>query len=283
MCISPMSIPRVNGTGAADRITVPCGKCSFCRKRRRDDWTIRLTEEMKDHHDAIFLTLTYNDENLIYADELPTLYKPDIQNFLKRLRKRLNFNIRYYAVGEYGGQTIRPHYHLIIFGLSKLHENIIKLAWSNYNKKTKQYSPIGSIYIGTVGIRSIKYVTKYHVNRNEHPDGVEKEFTLMSTRPAIGANYVEKMVNYHSGNITKNYYTLYERKLHLPRYYQEKLYTDADREAMAEIYASTDYNKEDKEAWEKKNPKGNYYKYLSDKIANHEKQFKNKKRRNETI
>lgn len=46
---------------------------------------------------------------------IPHLSKRDLQLFLKRLRKRLNEKIRYYAVGEYGPVHFRPHYHLLLW------------------------------------------------------------------------------------------------------------------------------------------------------------------------
>lgn len=50
---------------------------------------------------------------------IPILRKKDVQNFLKRLRyyvaKETNSRFRYFCVGEYGCQTFRPHYHLLLF------------------------------------------------------------------------------------------------------------------------------------------------------------------------
>ena len=51
------------------------------------------------------------------------IYWPDVQNFIKRLRiniKRFypeNYEIKvtYWAVGEYGSHTYRPHFHLLIY------------------------------------------------------------------------------------------------------------------------------------------------------------------------
>lgn len=257
---------------------MPCGKCSHCKTKRREDWTIRLLEEMKDHDNAVFVTLTYADENIIYAEYLPTLYKPDLQNFIKRLRKRLGANkIRYYAVGEYGGKTIRPHYHLIIFGLSRKNIDIIQKAWSLDNK------PIGLVHVGNVNIKTIKYVTKYHVNRNEYPDGVEPEFTVMSRKPAIGASYVTKMDKFHSGQIDRVFYQDYQHKKGLPRYYKDKMYTEEEKQQLFELHSNKDYLKEEREAWQKKHPNANWYNHMATKILNTEKLFKNKKRDNETI
>lgn len=65
-------------------------------------------------NESSFITLTYDDQHLP-ANQ--TLVKPHPQNFLKRLRKRLEpQKIRYYLVGEYGDTTQRPHYHAILFG-----------------------------------------------------------------------------------------------------------------------------------------------------------------------
>lgn len=41
------------------------------------------------------------------------LWTPDIQNFFKKLNKRIHVHYSYYYVGEYGGQYGRPHYHII--------------------------------------------------------------------------------------------------------------------------------------------------------------------------
>ena len=47
-----------------------------------------------------------------------SLRKRDFQLFMKRLRKKYSDDrIRFYACGEYGSETFRPHYHAILFGL----------------------------------------------------------------------------------------------------------------------------------------------------------------------
>lgn len=68
---------------------------------------------------------------------IPYLYKPDIQNFIKRLRKQCNEKfkeqIRYYAVGEYGPRTFRPHYHLLLWfeseQLSQEFAQVVSSCW----------------------------------------------------------------------------------------------------------------------------------------------------------
>lgn len=214
-----------------------------------------------------FVTLTYADDNIRWTDNGPSLYKPDLQMFWKKLRKK--YKIRYYAVGEYGGKTKRPHYHALIFGLNHKHYNSIQKAWS-----------LGNVHLGDVNIKTIKYVTKYHVNKNEAPYGVWPEFTTMSLKPAIGASYIDKMANYHDGNLNRAFYSYYNIKMRLPRYYKQKLYTDEEREEL--YYRQFEHN-ENIDEWEKKNPGENFFQYQHDKNLANEESFKSKKRKNETI
>lgn len=85
-----------------------------CRINRRRGWAGRILLESMGYPASYFVTLTYAPPFLPLADgRVPTLFKPDLQNFCKRLRKRFSF--RYFACGEYGETRGRPHYHLILF------------------------------------------------------------------------------------------------------------------------------------------------------------------------
>ena len=64
----------------------------------------------------------YIDDNygFSHSDCVPLLYYPDLQRFIKRLRKQITLNfkdekVRYYAVGEYGTSSYRPHWHILLF------------------------------------------------------------------------------------------------------------------------------------------------------------------------
>lgn len=138
---------------------VPCGKCNFCLESRRNEWTFRLRMEMNVSHAAHFITLTYDDNNIVYSEHgHPTLVKRDLQLFTKRLRKEqdshTDLTLRYYSVGEYGTTTLRPHYHSIMFNLIPEVCNKLTTIWGK-----------GQLMVGTVTPASIHYVTKYHVNR----------------------------------------------------------------------------------------------------------------------
>jgi hypothetical protein len=97
-------------------VPAPCRKCIACRVNAKRLWTHRLILETKAHEKSSFITLTYDEHN---HPEDGSLSIPEIQKFIKRLRKRISpRRIRYYAVGEYGDRSWRPHYHLAIYGLS---------------------------------------------------------------------------------------------------------------------------------------------------------------------
>lgn len=205
-------------------IRVPCGQCISCRLNRASDWATRIMHEKKMCGVACFVTLTYDEENLPRVGEYATLVKSDVQLFLKRLRKEIApRKIRYYLCGEYGEHYCRPHYHLIIFGLSSLESClVIQKVW-----------PYGFVHCGDVTYDSACYVARYctklltgpkkewYIERNILP-----EFSLMSRRPGIGASWLEKYgkeIKAHHNVVVKG------RKMSPPRYYRDKIYDEVDR------------------------------------------------------
>ena len=138
-----------------DVMIIPCGQCTGCKLRKRKDWATRMELEAYGHdkESIWFVTLTYDDDHVPTQDtetgeifkggvnvwrdasERPrtvqTLSVEDIQLFMKRFRKAVRKPLRYFLAGEYGEQTARPHYHMILYGweptdlkqLYKIHHN----------------------------------------------------------------------------------------------------------------------------------------------------------------
>jgi len=100
-----------------DGSVVPCGKCPNCTARNVSQWSFRLTQELKVATTAYFITLTYDTAHIpITPTGRLTLNFRDLTLFFKRLRKAHGHSrIKYFAVGEYGGNTKRPHFHVILF------------------------------------------------------------------------------------------------------------------------------------------------------------------------
>jgi len=160
-----------------------CGQCIPCRLNRRRTWTARLLLEQRSHSVSSFVTLTYSDEFLPFGG---TLSPRDLQLFLKRLRKRLApEKVRYFACGEYGDVTNRPHYHLALFGCADA--VVIGDAWE-----------CGGVHVGELNEQSAAYVVSYTVKRmtakeDERLGGRHPEFARMSLRPGIGAHAVPSL------------------------------------------------------------------------------------------
>ena len=162
-------------------VPFPCGQCLPCRINRRRLWTHRLLLESYEHSDSIFITLTYADE---YLPEFASLDKKSIQLFLKRFRKSITpRKIRFYACGEYGSQTHRPHYHAIIFGASLLDGEQVARAW-----------PFGRVHVAECNRHTIQYVAGYVTKKfiKKEDDRVQ-EFATMSRKPGLGFGMVEKL------------------------------------------------------------------------------------------
>lgn len=224
--------------------TFPCGKCPVCVSRRTSQWSFRLMQQDKVSKSSVFLTLTYDTDNVpITKKGFMSLSKKDLQNFFKRLRKSQHiskedlekgYGIKYYAVGEYGSHYKRPHYHVILFNADILK---IEKSWKH-----------GSIHLGSVTGASVGYTLKYiskPVKITGDWDDRQKVFSCMSKR--LGANYLTKsMVKWHKDDVENRCYVNVGdgKKAAMPRYFKEKIYDENEREKIVSAYKKTIYEKE---------------------------------------
>jgi len=183
----------------------PCGTCEPCRVKKKREWTTRILLEASQHKQNCFVTLTYSD------DKLPPLgsLEPDhLKYFWMRLRKALYpQRFRYYAVGEYGDKSLRPHYHAAIFSFQTClygrtqHQKIKRRgyccppckiifdAWGFGGVDLAQVEPASAAYV-------TGYVIKKMVHRHdERLNGRYPEFSRSSRRPGIGADYAPEIAS----------------------------------------------------------------------------------------
>lgn len=197
-------------------LTIPCGKCIGCRIDHSREWANRMMLEARYHESSYFVTLTYDDMSL-YRDTKRTyvdpagnshtsfsLSKRSVQLFMKRLRRKFpDQEIRYFACGEYGSKTRRPHYHLILFGLSLPDLKLYKVNFDGsrlYNSDIlAKIWPYGFSVVAEVNWQTCAYVSRY-VTKKLTGDAslfyktfnIEPEFSLMSRKPGLGRPYYDE-------------------------------------------------------------------------------------------
>lgn len=190
---------------------VPCGRCLDCQKRVSSDWVFRLTQESTNNKYSLFLTLTYNNENL---PKDSNLHYRDVQLFFHRLRH--HFRFRFFCIGEYGfNGTLRPHYHIILFS----NDNKINSSLNLYNQVWNK----GFVSVDPLTIGRVKYVSSYSSLSDVVRHSV-RPFRHMSLRPAIGFNFLHSPIFKKSLEIDRFAYRRCENGRNfyqvIPRYYQ---------------------------------------------------------------
>lgn len=241
-CYSPMNLKIRNKITRIQKYqSIPCGKCVGCLLERSRQWAIRCEHERQTSSEACFITLTYAPKHLVRNDNnVPTLYPRDLQLFIKKLRKHFEpTKIRFFACGEYGGETYRPHYHALLFGIdflnrhlyTKENKELLTFYKTNPNGDSLYHSSIlnriwglGDCLIGNATFESAAYVARYIVDKKYGPAAgyyrenlIEPEFVRMSRRPGIGHEWFKK---YQSDVFPKD--TIIIRggiKSHPPKYY----------------------------------------------------------------
>lgn len=210
---------------------VPCGRCIGCRLERSRQWAVRIMHEADMHDSNRFLTFTYRDEELVYGGkDTGILYPRHLELFWKRLRKRYGKGIRYFACGEYGDESCRPHYHAIVFGINFEDEEYhsSKNGVRYYCSRTlDSLWTHGNCIIGDVTFESAAYVARYIMKKRLGKDadsymaeGVEPEFVRMSRRPGIGSTWFDK---YESDVFPRDYVVIRGgTKVKPPKYYSGK-------------------------------------------------------------
>ena len=207
----------------AEFVSIPCGNCIECRLYYSREWASRCMLEAMQYSHNWFLTLTYDDEHLPLNDlGNPTLRTEDFTNFIKRLRTKFerekNFQgCRFYGNGEYGDESLRPHYHVLLFNcpLDDLTEDIpffdketkkviliqkkdqdgLPMYFSQF---VKDIWPYGNIIIGRVSWNSAAYVARYILKKQKGVNAdfykqfhLVPEFIRMSRKPGIGGAFFD--------------------------------------------------------------------------------------------
>lgn len=176
-------------------------------------WALRCQLELQEHQNAAWTTLTYDDKH-----KPPTLDRKHLQKFFKRLRKQLgpNRTLRYFASGEYGETTDRPHYHAILYGLHEQERQLIEDKWGLGHARTVAATPANINYTAGYTAKKIGYKLKALEEQIDLNTGEvytwQPPFIQMSRRPGIGANGKKWPNSWRDYAIQNGY------KIQVPRY-----------------------------------------------------------------
>lgn len=256
---------------------LPCGRCIGCKLERSRQWAVRLMHEAQLHERTCFVTLTYKDASLpntaarlqsqraavrqyrcrtvkpsrtretrthVALPEAASLSKNDLRKFTQALnshvRRTFGVGVRYFACGEYGDKTHRPHYHIAIYGEDfsgdRTHWKTAESGSTLWRSpRLASLWPHGDADIGDLTFESAAYIARYitkkitgtkaqnhykRTNKEGKEYWLEPEFNVMSRRPGLAKEWFlqfNKDVYPHDHVISRGY------KAKPPRYYDKLL------------------------------------------------------------
>lgn len=187
--------------------------------------------------ESCFVTLTYG------RDKLPpgaSLEHRDFQLFMKRTRKAIGRQVRFYMCGEYGPLNQRPHYHACLFNVGFREDRVpagksgsgalfynspqLEKLWGHGRVSVQDLTPETASYCARYIMKKVLGQAAEAAYRRTDEDGVvwdvKPEYAAMSLKPGIGARWFEKYqrdVFPHDRVVARGT----ERKV--PRYYDRLL------------------------------------------------------------
>lgn len=240
-------------------IQIPCQHCWACQLKYSAEWATRIMKEAEKYENNYFVTLTYNDTFLPIADRTEwdqydinpedpfgekikthqvrendgtwtsgTLHGKDVDKFLNSLRKHFrdkgHEGVKYFYCGEYGSETQRPHYHIILLNCpldplqfyspkvdaknfkAHWHSHELENLWATGESNSKNRQPLGLIDVAELEWSCAAYVARYCTKKLDNTqdkreyleNGRMPEFIRMSK--GIGFDYF----NEHWEDIYKN-------------------------------------------------------------------------------
>jgi len=164
-------------------------------------WAFRALAEASLHPSNWFLTLTYDQ---VHLPPHGALAHRHWQLFAKRVRRSLG-PFRYLMCGEYGPQTLRPHYHALLFGLDVPDARSSGLRRGHTIYQSAKLSAAwgrGLLELGSVTPLSARYCAGYVLKDTRQPSRVVEEtgelvalpapYGRMSLKPGLGDAWIRR-------------------------------------------------------------------------------------------
>lgn len=231
-----------------------CGQCMPCRKNKHRIWASRIMVESLQWSDNTMVTLTYDEDHMPRLDDgRGILVRDELTGFLKRLRKAVQpHKFRFFGCGEYGDESMRPHFHVILFNMP----NCV-YGQSRYDKRLRIVECCkncdlirdkwarGGVFLCELNMSTSQYVAQYVTKKMLHVDdprlkGLSPEFPAMSLRPGIGYDamydYASTLLEFdihHRRVDVPSTIQIGKRVLPLGRYLQKRLRVLVGKDAKA--------------------------------------------------
>lgn len=241
-CAYPHYDDRFRDTNG-NLVPIPCGHCFCCRLDNQREAVDRMFCAYYLWPCSAFVTLTYDEANLVYTDGFttPSLSKDDLRKYLDNLRHRVpDIKFDYYACGEYGDSFGRPHYHVIFFGLDYLlHARVIRSCWSK-----------GMVKILPCNSGSFRYLAKYLTKQNdrEYLDRNYFDFGLIPPFRKFSRGLGVSPYLDHIDEIARNgFFWFHGRKIQPTRYFFNKIVHRDDYLLMVRENLKNDYRRKSDE------------------------------------
>lgn len=195
---------------------------------------------------SCWVTLTYDEAHVPV-----TLRKDHLSGWVKRLRSRVGIRFRFFGCGEYGEQGGRPHYHVMLFGLSqKKHEADIVAAWGQGIVQVDRLEPAAVAYVCGYTTKKVGIVDKseYAFGRFEELNretgevtaGVHRNiiyqapFLLMSRNPGIGGDARTHWKSWRKSAVWDG------KEVRVPRFLHDAFKANAPEEELYWLQAEKD-------------------------------------------
>lgn len=180
---------------------VRCGGCTECRVFNKLQAVLRAqlelgASEARGVQTSVW-TLTYAPEFLPPNGDVS---REDSTGFRKRLQvemqRKFSIRVRVWGPAEYGDQSMRPHYHFILYGVdvfNSAHCAVVRAAWS---RDGVSMGMCHADYAGRDGV--MEYLAGYCVKKWNRPcdqlKGHVPEFVVWPQRPPLGGALADALV-----------------------------------------------------------------------------------------
>lgn len=222
-------------------IMVPCTTCHGCIKAHAQAWAFRChLEGTRSPHNS-FATLTFDDEHLPFTLD----WRRDGQPFLKSLRQRAAARtldrvspIRFFASGEYGSRTHRPHYHFLLFGYDSMGPASQRMVQDSWGKGQVRIDPVTPARIAyCAGYTDKKTDDRFRSVEHADPETGEAwqpPFIQMSRKPGLGSHARQWTESWRLFAVHQ------DQKLPVPRYLHKAWRDHATIEDLLQLQAEKD-------------------------------------------